>query len=265
LAQTPEATALTRAFQGQQLTLTQAALRDLLRLWTAIVRPDDYDTFERFARLAATLVGMRGRDAAGMAAAYYEAFRRAEGVAGAPTTVLAEPVAEGAVAGTLRGAALVGAVSGRRAGQTPEQAARSAFARASGSATRLILDSGRGTVARSVRADREALGWIRVTDADPCAFCRMVASRGPAFKSAKSAGGGANAKFEGGGEFKFHDHCQCTAEPFYEGSKVPALNEQFDAEYTAAQKWARANPDLAAKGTKNDALNNLRNYLAQHP
>lgn len=263
MARTPEATALTRAFQGQQLTLTQAVLRDLLRLWMAIVRPDDYDTFERFARLAATLVGMRGRDAAGMAAAYYEAFRAAEGVAGASTPLLAQPAAETAVAGTLRGAALVGAVAARRAGQTPEQAARSAFARASGSATRLVLDSGRGTIARSTQADRQALGWIRVTDADPCAFCRLVASRGPVYKSAKAAGRGKNDKFEGGGEFKWHDHCQCTAEPFYEGSKVPARNEQFDAEYVAAQKWARAHPDLAAKGTKNNSLNNLRNYLAQ--
>lgn len=234
------------------MSLTAAALRDLLRLWTAIIRPDDMSTFQRFAELAATLIGLRQRDSAGLAAAYYEAFRTAEGASGAPTLVMAAPLATTAVQDSVRAAALAGFTGGRRAGQTPEAAARNGFVRASGTATRMVLTGGRDTITGSVQADRQALGWLRITDADPCAFCRMVASRGPAYKSQRTA------------SFQAHDHCGCSAEPFYEGSPIPEASRRFEQEWTAAQRWARDN-DAASRGTSNNALNNYRRWLASRP
>jgi hypothetical protein len=72
----------------------------------------------------------------------------------------------------------------------------------SGDASRHVLNRGRETLTESVAADRQALSWARVTDSAPCSFCRMLASRGPEYRSK-------------GGGFKAHGHCGCTAEPVY--------------------------------------------------
>jgi len=90
---------------------------------------------------------------------------------------------------------------------------------------------------------------MRVTDGDPCHFCLTLASRGPEYKSRATA------------SFQAHDHCGCVVVPVYRGTPIPASTRRAEEIYVAAQRWARANPDLAAKGTANDALNNVRRYL----
>jgi len=77
------------------------------------------------------------------------------------------------------------------------------FEAAAGSATRHVLTGGRRSLLTLVEADPQALGWARVTDGDPCAFCAMLASRGPVYGSEAAAG------------FSAHDACACTAEPVY--------------------------------------------------
>lgn len=88
-------------------------------------------------------------------------------------------------------------------GKSPEQANREALAEASGAASRHVLTGGRQSLLTLVEGDMQALGWARVTDGDPCAFCAMLASRGPVYRTEVSAG------------FQAHDHCACTAEPVY--------------------------------------------------
>jgi hypothetical protein len=78
-----------------------------------------------------------------------------------------------------------------------------------GSAQYLALEGGRSVINRSVDADEMATGWSRVTDADPCAWCAMLASRGPVYKSAKTAGD----PRQGGN--RYHDACACQAWPAF--------------------------------------------------
>ena len=114
------------------------------------------------------------------------------------------------------------------------------FVKLAGSASSLVLGGGRDTLLGAVQGDRAALGWQRVTDASPCAFCRMVASRGAVFKSDASAA------------FQAHGHCGCTAEPYFENSRPLPANERF------RQEW-----DDVTKGLKGtDALNAYRAHLA---
>ena len=95
-------------------------------------------------------------------------------------------------------------VKRRAAKHEPEEMAmRSALVTASGSAVRHVLNGGRETLLTLVEADETALGWARVTDGDPCAFCAMLASRGPVYKSAATAG------------FKPHDNCACVPEAVF--------------------------------------------------
>lgn len=95
------------------------------------------------------------------------------------------------------------------AGKTPQQAMDAAAVRLVGSAQYLALEGGRQVMQRSIEADDRATGWSRVTDADPCAWCAMLASRGPVYKSAKTAGDPRQ-----GGD-RYHDHCGCQAWPAF--------------------------------------------------
>lgn len=70
-------------------------------------------------------------------------------------------------------------------------------------AMRHALDGGRDTIQLTVANDDAALGWSRVTSGDPCAFCAMLASRGPDYRTEDTAG------------FEAHDGCSCGAEPIY--------------------------------------------------
>jgi len=55
----------------------------------------------------------------------------------------------------------------------------------------------------------------QVTDTSPCAFCAMLATRGPAYISPRNAGEGR----------RFHAHCGCTVEEVF-GSWEPDEREQ---------------------------------------
>ena len=110
-------------------------------------------------------------------------------------------------------------------GEAPEKAARNALVEASGAASRQVLNGGRSTSLALVQTDRAALGWVRITDGNPCAFCAMLASRGVTWGPyAKSSFQKANEKFSGKefdaqydgdpriigrGQVKVHDHCAC--------------------------------------------------------
>lgn len=95
------------------------------------------------------------------------------------------------------------------AGKTPQQAMDAAAARLVGSTQYLALEGGRQVMQRSIKTDDQATGWARVTDADPCAWCAMLASRGPVYKSAQTAGDPRQ-----GGD-RYHDHCGCQAWPAF--------------------------------------------------
>ncbi|WP_053751937.1 hypothetical protein [Streptomyces sp. MMG1533] len=95
------------------------------------------------------------------------------------------------------------------AGKTPQQAMDAAAVRMVGTTQYLALEGGRQVMQRSIAADDHATGWSRVTDADPCAWCAMLASRGPVYKSAQTAGDPRQ-----GGD-RYHDHCACQAWPAF--------------------------------------------------
>jgi hypothetical protein len=248
VARTPEGAALTRRHRLAQLAIRAAAIRSLLQLWP-IFRATDFATFDTFAGAAATLAIARRNDSAGLAARYLEAFRFAEGVGGRVTPRLADPLPIAAARDTLRANALMGVLNGRRAGQSIQAAQQNGLVRATGTVSSLVLGGGRDTIMGSLERDRQALGWQRITGSDPCAFCRMIASRGPVF-SKDTAG------------FEAHGHDACEPEPVYEGSEMPAQSRRFRDEFDQAQREARGAGELR-RGTGNDALNAYRRFLSR--
>ena len=248
MAATAAGAQLTQAHRQAQLALRADVLADLTRMWRLFDQGDIFATFERFATAAEILIRRRHGDSAGLAAAYFDEFRRREGIGGVATARLSTPPPREIVRESLAVAGRVGAANALRAGQTPVAAARNGLVRVLGAATSLVLGGGRRTLVESVRADRQARGWQRVTSGGACAFCSMVASRGPAFKSQTSA------------KFEAHDHCSCTAEPYYEGSAELAANARLREAWEVAQRQAREAGELS-RGTTNDALNAFRRSL----
>jgi len=54
----------------------------------------------------------------------------------------------------------------------------------------------------------------RVASANSCAFCAMLASRGPVYKEETV-------------DFEAHDHCTCGSEPVYEGAEWPPNSKEY--------------------------------------
>lgn len=250
MATTPAGVQLTRAHHAAQLAVRAGSLENLVKLWKIVDPTDLSGTIETFAEAAALLAGQGFDRSAGVASRYYSLFRRVEGVPGAPPAAgpAPRPSAE-ALAGELRGASLKGIIVARRAGLTPDLAKARGLIRVVGALSKLVLTGGRRTLTDLTTRDPVAIGFGRVTSGDPCAFCRMLASRGAVYKTEKSA------------DFESHDGCGCSAEPLFRGGRPPEQAAEYAREWQAAQAQAKSDGTMSS-GTANDALNNYRRYLA---
>lgn len=90
-------------------------------------------------------------------------------------------------------------------GSSPAQAAASARVATLSYTKRAVLSGGRSTVLGIAARDTDAIGWARVSDGKPCAFCAMLISRGPVY-SRETVG------------FRAHDNCGCVASPRFKTS-----------------------------------------------
>lgn len=220
MARTAEGRRLTALHRRQQLALRATVVREVARLWP-LWRPSRPESWQAFEDAMVLLVGARGQQSAALAARYCELFRLADApraaIAGAVR--LAAPPAEEAirvaVGVTGRASVLQALASGRRY----EEAMQVGLVRLSGAASRLVLEAGRETVLQEVERDPQALGWARVTGASPCAFCAMLAGRGPVY-SEQTVG------------FQAHDHCSCEPEPVYEGAEWPPHAREWERLWT---------------------------------
>ncbi|MDT0267985.1 hypothetical protein RM844_17025 [Streptomyces sp. DSM 44915] len=136
-----------------------------------------------------------------------------------------------------------------------DEVMRDAGVNAAGAADREALRGGRELIRDASRADRRVIGWARVTDGSPCAFCAMLASRGAVYRSE------AGAFFEGRGRAteiprdpdalaeleQYHNGCHCQAVPVY--SRADFLTPQA-RQY--AQEWAEVTRGLAGADARRE-------------
>ncbi|MEX2375022.1 MAG: hypothetical protein WD942_05470 [Dehalococcoidia bacterium] len=202
MAATLAGTRLTERHRTAQLALRALALRHVLAIWPAFDMEDAARSWPPVEAAMLAVIGEQRAVSASLAAGYFREFRRAEGVGGVATPVLAAFDA-GASARARTSLEVTGYVTTERlrALKHPDPG-KVALVRISGVVPRHVLDGGRETLLRSVHADRRALGWARATSGDPCSFCAMLASRGPVYR-------------ERTGDFQSHDHCACGLEPVY--------------------------------------------------
>ena len=214
MARTAAGATLSALHREDQLALRAKVLRAVMRLFP-IWDPSDPASYRRFEEALVILTRAGYDDSAFIAQRFYEQFRAVEmpsavAVAGGLAVELPEEQIRAAISATSRAAVF----RALKSGQKYEKAMANGLVEVSGSVSRLALKGGRDFIEGQVRRDPLALGYSRVTSGEPCAFCSMLASRGPVYK-------------EDTAYFRAHDHCSCTAEPCYPGSEWPGRAREF--------------------------------------
>lgn len=225
-----ETAALTEQYRQAQLQIQRQTLRDFLVLWP--LWNGDAASFANLIQATNPLVQTYRSISASLAGVFYTSFRAAEDVTGQPTVQLSPTVPIDQLAASMYSTGQSTVKQALSTGRTAEQARKVALVRTSGAVTRHVLNGGRDTVLQSAQADKQSLGWARVTDGNPCAFCALLASRGAVYWDESTA------------DFQAHDHCGCQAIPVYRGTAVPANVKALKALYDRSQADAEASGEL---------------------
>ncbi|MEV6526881.1 hypothetical protein AB0M43_33615 [Longispora sp. NPDC051575] len=243
--------ALTERHRLAQLGVRARFTSAFLDTWPVLDARQVAATAPRWLRLTVPLVAEHRHQSATVAADYYHRLRAASLPTGAAPGPVAQPVDPDldAVRTSLlvTGPATIRRLS--RDGRPVDEAARIASVRATGAASRHVLDGGRDLIHTAVAADPVALAWARVSDGSPCAFCAMLLSRGPVYKTKRAA----TLAVEGDREGKeYHDGCACQPVPIYSLDEPwPGNGRQFE------QLWK----DVAAGSS--DPLNAFRQAIKE--
>jgi hypothetical protein len=173
-------------------------------------------------RVMSALLGKYHGSRRRLAALFYRAARQAAtGDPGDVTPVRLAPSPSDEWVSRALGYSAVGVYSEAdgRPRRAPDVAGRSALTQTLGTSARIVQDGSRTTIVESAKADDKAVGWYRVTDGDPCAFCALMASRGVVYKSTTV-------------DFEAHNDCGCTSAPaFSRDIELPAVSREADRIY----------------------------------
>jgi hypothetical protein len=194
-----------RATQAHRVAQTrigaQASLR-AVRLWRLVDLEDLSDSVPAWLDTMRVVVADGHRRSSALARRYFLQLRVLETGRALPG-VLPEVTLE--TAAVDAGLAINGPGTTQRALRRGEQMARAlqlGQVQSAREAARFVLDGGRRTISEAVAADREALGYSRVASGAACAFCAMLASRGPVYSEETV-------------HFDTHKGCSCSAEPVW--------------------------------------------------
>jgi hypothetical protein len=238
VAVTEESAALVEEWRLSQVQLRASVEAEVLGAMQLLDYDNIADTWPTVERMIVRLIEEERRRSERLSLFYYDQVRNAEGVTGLYEQVGASPFNRNATVRSLRimgpGEAGRGMALGRA--NVPATTAT----KVSGVAARMSLDGGRDSTLRTSSADPKVIGYVRVTDGNPCAFCAMLASRGVSYRPFKSKGaalgkGGKKSVFvrkdKNGrtvNDFRAHDHCACTAKPVYsKDDPLPGRSEEF--------------------------------------
>jgi len=196
------------AARAAQLAIRARLLRDVAKLWPALDAKRLNATFPAWSHAMSLLVRNYHGQSSQASAAAYRAAREVATQSPAPRSLIhlaPEPSQEW----------LDRAFGYSGPGMLNKDTAQpnTALSTTMGTASRIALDGGRTTTLETVKADPVAVGWYRVTDGAPCAFCALLASRGIVYKD--HSFDRSDAHFKGSGESKVHNDCGCGFAPAF--------------------------------------------------
>ncbi len=172
------------------------------------VQPDGADLPPDYLTMVAVLVNQYALAAVGESVDYYQAMRELAGVAAAFTVPIVDAPEPDAVEMLILAALAEADLAPGSLGEIDVDTAVQNLIE--GLAQTLVMEAGRDEVWTAIENDVAARGWARVTRPGACAFCRMLATRGPVYKTERSASFQAHtAGPNGGGD------CRCQVEPLF--------------------------------------------------
>lgn len=230
MARTAAGAALTALQRRQQMALRAQVMLQVKRLYP-MWSPANPASWQAFEDAIVLLVRVHSPQSAALAARYYQLFRSVELPKAAARVVPLATMTDEAKLRALFANLVRGRVyKGLASGLAYEQAMASGLVDAMGSAAWFVREAGRNTIVDEAR--RENVRFARVADGGACAFCAMLASRGPVYYTDEV--------------FKTHVNCNCEIEPSYEGSDWPPNSREY------ADTWAGANSEPGKATTLND-------------
>jgi hypothetical protein len=242
MAATNEGRQLTEAHRLAQNRIAQQIVVRMHEAWV-LLDPEDIDaTVARWLRVTVPLIQSQRVASAALAGQYMTAYRAAEiGLDGTFTPVLAGPAQVEALTTSLTVTGPVRIKQAMGQGVRFLQAIEAAEVSSTGAAMRHGLNGGRSTITDTIAKDRKALGWARyLRSTKPCAFCALMAARGPVYKSQQSA------------NFEPHDSCKCQPEPTYHP----------DADWpTGSRRYAEIYDEVAKGLPRKEALAAFRHAI----
>jgi hypothetical protein len=263
-----ESLTLAEGFRRAELTVRADFYRHMVALWplaTAAIRDNDGDKLGDWLRLAILLV-QRFRDQSATLAQQYVLRARLLDVGDVGPSVSIGDMPDEQIVRTLLATGPGVIADGPRLGKSQPQAERDALAQTLAASGQLVLDGGHDVVERHVEADDAAVGWMRVTDGDPCSFCAMLASRGAVY-STREAAGGTDARLDADkvqpgvdplsfASEQWHNGCGCAVVPVF--TRRPVLPP---SSVQAERLWIAATKGLSG----NDARNAYRRAVEGRP
>lgn len=118
---------------------------------------------------------------------------------------------------------------------TSRNTPRETLHRASQIATKEAENGGRRTIIRAVEDNERVLGWARYDpDSPTCAFCLMLISRGPVYKTRRTAGD----------QQVWHPGCTCKVVPVFSRGSWTGREQYLDADRLwreATRNWSGRN------------------------
>lgn len=241
MALTPTGDALTRAHRDEQILLAARAAGEAEVFWSELNPADPMP----WAYTAALMIEDQKRQSSRLSRAYLQEFGYAE--TGSPVTVESpRPNLD-----LLIGLTVVAGV--RELENLPDTLTpgdvRDRFAEIVAAETQRTY---REMVANNAGSQRKA--WRRVAQANACAFCAMLASRGPVYTETTAS----IRKHDG---LRYHRGCKCTAEPWYgewsEWRPTPQEQPYVDAYFEAALQAESVKEMRVAPKTIRDLEGNI--------
>jgi hypothetical protein len=220
------------------------ALRQALRALWADLNGTDVGSLLRLRARAAVLVDRFALASASMAARNYDTERAAAGVLSSFTVALASGPDAEQVAKSLSWA-----TRNLQVASPPSGVIQQAELDMEAAARRLVLNTGRQTTVQAVQDDRRARAWAREARPDCCAFCAMLASRGPVYKTE------ATASLRARDGQSYHDHCHCQPVPVF-GQYEPTAH---------ARQWTADWQNLKRENGGSLSLNQWRRHIEGRP